>query len=779
MRSLLVPLAAVLVLAAAGCGGHAQSEGGASPLASSEASSAPSAAPESSASALAASATPEATPTPGVTPTPEPTPTPDLNLLSWTNGAVVRAYPQPLASAGQDVNRIAEKGVSYPTGAAGPFVYVFELPGPAAITGFTADLPQAEPSTAPANVTFAVSNTSATSGFTNVGTITAIASPGPQSLPASVTGRWIQITNNGSGFNGVGALGTVAPLPTAASLSGGIYVEVDSMPGKDGAFNPVPSDSSPWYRRFTTFGDGTTAVRCFDGHLGDAYPGQLDGRVWTFHDDKQLGRAFVNDDASLIVGEFDGSPMYLARTDKRPKFCTQFTTNTGSGPHGVLVLDGGSSGFWPLDQNALPGYSYERKNAGFLDATALAGKELVILNGVCDSSRFLSKGQGDGLLQWVSDGHKLLIIDADECSKSVYDFIPYQFTTSNPGARGASGKRLIIVENDSLGSNDKTDTAHYLDTQAWVNDTNNQLGDANTVTSTDPHWCGHLFGTNADNVNGFMEMYAQHGKGTIIYAGFDTDDSTKPPYDRLRTLEFLLPVPNDLACTQKVAGGFVIQPSQEGTFTAGTAATQTFSMELLANQGWKGHVTATTTGDFPATVTPNDFDVSGGTEPLKVAVSIPASAKPGAYTVTVTGDSGAGGTTASASITFTGTAPIKKAVIQKHQRIRIYGIHFDYDSAHIQPRSEPVIADIAALMKANPTWHFEVSGHTDSDGGAAYNLNLSQRRAQSVVNDLVSRYHIARSRLVAKGYGLTRPVASNATDAGKALNRRVELERLQ
>ena len=62
-------------------------------------------------------------------------------------------------------------------------------------------------------------------------------------------------------------------------------------------------------------------------------------------------------------------------------------------------------------------------------------------------------------------------------------------------------------------------------------------------------------------------------------------------------------------------------------------------------------------------------------------------------------------------------------------------------------------------MKNNPTWHFEVSGHTDSDGGAAYNLNLSQRRAQSVVNDLVTRYHIARSRLVAKGYGLTRPVA--------------------
>jgi outer membrane protein OmpA-like peptidoglycan-associated protein len=81
-------------------------------------------------------------------------------------------------------------------------------------------------------------------------------------------------------------------------------------------------------------------------------------------------------------------------------------------------------------------------------------------------------------------------------------------------------------------------------------------------------------------------------------------------------------------------------------------------------------------------------------------------------------------------------------------------------------------------MRENPTWRFQVQGHTDSDGGAAYNLALSQRRAQSVVNDLVTHFGIARSRLVAKGYGLTEPVASNSTDAGKALNRRVELLRL-
>ena len=89
-----------------------------------------------------------------------------------------------------------------------------------------------------------------------------------------------------------------------------------------------------------------------------------------------------------------------------------------------------------------------------------------------------------------------------------------------------------------------------------------------------------------------------------------------------------------------------------------------------------------------------------------------------------------------------------------------------------------MIAEIADLMKGDRTLRFQVEGHTDSDGGAAYNLKLSQARAQSVVNDLIHRYHIASSRLVAKGFGLTRPVASNATDGGKALNRRVELLRL-
>jgi outer membrane protein OmpA-like peptidoglycan-associated protein len=201
----------------------------------------------------------------------------------------------------------------------------------------------------------------------------------------------------------------------------------------------------------------------------------------------------------------------------------------------------------------------------------------------------------------------------------------------------------------------------------------------------------------------------------------------------------------------------------------------TFPMELLANQGWKGHVTLTASGDFKAAVAPNSFDIAGGTKPLKIAVSIPGNAKPGTYAVLVTGDGG-NKQTAQATIQLTAAVPIVKQFQQR--RIRLYGIHFDVDKATIKPQSEPVIAQIAAIMKQNPSWRFRVEGHTDSDGGYQHNMVLSQHRAESVVNDLVNRYHIARSRLVPAGYGYSHPVAPNTTDAGKALNRRVELFRL-
>jgi outer membrane protein OmpA-like peptidoglycan-associated protein len=749
----------------AGCAKQAESTGG---VASSPASEQASVAPGASETASA----PAATTASGATATPEPTPTPDTNLLDWQNGTIVRRYP---AAAANDPSTFARDGVRMPSDSTDPIVITYELPGPAAIGAFSADLPVAA-SGKNASVAFAVGTNGPAGDFHNVGTLSGGADDATKTLAAGVTARWIRITATGPPFNGIAAIGTVTPLPASASPAG-IYVEAndDNAPYANGSFTNRSSESDPWYRRIATVGTAMSGARCNGSQAVQGYPGVLDGRVWRFTESGQPRQAVVNDDASLILID-EGAPLYLMRVATQPKFCAAQTTGTGA--HRVLVLEGISVlPLWPVDQAALPGNSYIRMHASMLDRAALVQPETAILNGLCDASRYLSRGQTDVLLQWVSAGHELLIVDSDGCPSSTYDFLPYPFTTSNPGAQGAPGARLIVVENDALGTRETSD-AHFFDPKTFLNNGNNELGDANIVTTQDSHWCGHLFGTNVKHDNGFMQMYATYGQGVIIYDGFDHDDGGNTGYQRVRTLELQLPVPAGMPCTQSVAASFIVQPTTEATFTIGKAQTLPFSMEALAGLGWSGHLTMASSGDFPATVTPNAFDLAGTTQPLAIAVNVPASAKAGVYTVKVAG-SDAQGHTSQATITLTATAPLKKTTIAKHQRIRVYGIHFDYDSAHIQPRSEPVIAQIAALMHANPSWHVEVSGHTDSDGGPAYNLALSQRRAQAVVDDLVAHYGIARSHLVAKGYGQTRPVASNATDAGKALNRRVELERLQ
>jgi OOP family OmpA-OmpF porin len=106
--------------------------------------------------------------------------------------------------------------------------------------------------------------------------------------------------------------------------------------------------------------------------------------------------------------------------------------------------------------------------------------------------------------------------------------------------------------------------------------------------------------------------------------------------------------------------------------------------------------------------------------------------------------------------------------------VAIYGIRFDTASARLRPESTSALETILQLIKSHPNAHWIISGHTDNQGGADYNLNLSDERARSVVAWLV-RHGVANDVLVAKGYGLTRPVADNSTESGRALFRRVEV----
>lgn len=107
--------------------------------------------------------------------------------------------------------------------------------------------------------------------------------------------------------------------------------------------------------------------------------------------------------------------------------------------------------------------------------------------------------------------------------------------------------------------------------------------------------------------------------------------------------------------------------------------------------------------------------------------------------------------------------------------IAIYGIYFDTDKAIIKPESAPTLAEMAKLLGSQPALTVFIVGHTDSQGSFEHNMTLSQQRADAVAAALATTYKIPRGRMKTAGLGFLAPVGSNATDEGRALNRRVEL----
>jgi OOP family OmpA-OmpF porin len=102
---------------------------------------------------------------------------------------------------------------------------------------------------------------------------------------------------------------------------------------------------------------------------------------------------------------------------------------------------------------------------------------------------------------------------------------------------------------------------------------------------------------------------------------------------------------------------------------------------------------------------------------------------------------------------------------------------FDTNSSYIKDEAHPLLDEVVSILEKNPQIEVEIQGYADNTGTAEYNQWLSERRAKRVMDYLVTK-GITPERLQAKGYGSTRPVASNATEEGRAQNRRVELKRM-
>jgi virginiamycin B lyase len=182
---------------------------------------------------------------------------------------------------------------------------------------------------------------------------------------------------------------------------------------------------------------------------------------------------------------------------------------------------------------------------------------------ICDTSKLSTQAKTD-LVAFVAGGKKLLIHDS-ECQASGstgmdYSWLPYPFTTNNPGATGTNGGTLYVVENSSLASA-VTGSASFIDATDLAKNTD-AVGDMNVMTTKDAHWCLAMSGTNANQVSGPVLAYAKYPAGTdsglFIYNGFDHDDLYSGGNANLRkvwVLELQQPFnPSNLPCGVAVVG---------------------------------------------------------------------------------------------------------------------------------------------------------------------------------------------------------------------------------
>jgi outer membrane protein OmpA-like peptidoglycan-associated protein len=112
--------------------------------------------------------------------------------------------------------------------------------------------------------------------------------------------------------------------------------------------------------------------------------------------------------------------------------------------------------------------------------------------------------------------------------------------------------------------------------------------------------------------------------------------------------------------------------------------------------------------------------------------------------------------------------------VKQSGRVSVYGINFDTGKATPTPDSEPVLVEMARMLETNASWVMLVAGHTDNVGAKEMNLTLSRQRSDAVIAWLANR-GVEKTRLVAAGFGDTRPLAENDSEEGRQKNRRVDL----
>jgi len=306
--------------------------------------------------------------------------------------------------------------------------------------------------------------------------------------------------------------------------------------------------------------------------------------------------------------------------------------------HGGFLPAGGvfsSSVTGDLDFTA---FNFTDVSVSDLNPATLANYDTVFLNvGGEDELRcnvdVLTDQQKADLVNFVAGGGKMIIYDS-ECTPAGgvdYSWLPFPFTTDNPGASGEPGLGLTIVEDNTLSHSDASDP-HFIDATA-LNDQTDAVGDMNVMVTLDSNWCLDMSGTNLNEVTGPVHTYARFGSvgsvGLIIYNGMDMDDSDSGGAGdwlvKVWLQELQQPFnPDNLPCAVPVAG--ISLTPETATNNVGTGHTVTATViDLL------GEPTADVSISFEVTDGPNVGDTGSDITDAN-----------GEATFTYTGDGGTG-----------------------------------------------------------------------------------------------------------------------------------------
>ena len=388
------------------------------------------------------------------------------------------------------------------------------------------------------------------------------------------------------------------------------------------------------------------------------------------------------------------------------------------------------------------------------------------------------------------------ILHKDESTNDAHD-VDYQYTNENktytfkaplkPGAwdfrLSGGGKELATV----------SFTVKAADYQAKLSIPKNTFMPGDKVTLTfhvasslpDNAWVGVI---PSDIPHGSEETNDQHDVN-YQYVGKKTDGTMEFQVpDQAGSYDFRLN-DSDNNGTEIASVSFTVgQIKAEGTltlakksFAPGEQIPLSFTAsETLPRDAWIGIIPSKVPHGKEEVNDQNDIQYQYVDKKTSGTLTFLAPPDAGTYDFRLNSADNNGVEIASVSFQIGGQLDAKEMgkIIQEQGKLALYGIQFDFNQATIKPESEQVLTQVGEVIKGQPDLKLSIQGHTDSVGKAAYNLDLSKKRAESVKTYLVQRLGVDAARLTTEGFGDTKPVAKNDTDAGRAQNRRVELVKL-